>query len=252
VTVDLARSSSIGLVAQYRHLLADDRIDEYSILIPSDHLRALRHEVEASLRPASPEQVAQALAMLVGSFKVGDVLEDRRAFARAMMKQLAPYPVWVFPEMIWRAQRKFEWLPSIAEVIAICDELMNERRRLLRVLDRTNGEYRRRQEEACRIEERQHRDQRWIADLEARAIATHGEAALQAGDLVLAMQLRPAPRCRGRWITWGQALKTRSRVTLASGLAELARAQQGEPSTDLNAAIASIEEATWGHDVTPG
>jgi hypothetical protein len=30
--------------------------------------------------------------------------------------------------MIGRARRQHEWLPSIAEVLAICDELMDERR----------------------------------------------------------------------------------------------------------------------------
>jgi hypothetical protein len=79
------------LVARYQHQLGrDDRVDQYSTLIPADDRTALRREIEARLQPASDQEVGKAAAMLFASFKVADVLEDRKAFAAAMIKELAP------------------------------------------------------------------------------------------------------------------------------------------------------------------
>jgi hypothetical protein len=249
VTPEVIRPADVQLLARYRDRLEEKMIDRYSVLIPEHHLCALRRTTEASLRAASHEQAAKAAAVLFGSFKVGNVLEDREAFAAAMIKHLEVYPAEVLAKMIRRAQREVKWQPSIAEVVAICEELIEPLRRRLRILDRMAEEHRRRQEEVRRVVERQHQDQRWIADLEDHVAVMHGEAALLPGDLALASALRPAPRCCGRVVTWREALGTPQGVILCRRLAELARTRRC--TSDLNAAIAAIEEATWQDEPRP-
>src|SRR6185437_15544952 len=103
----------------FQHQL--DEVDEYSQLIPLDHLSMLDEVIEASLKPAARADLAKAVAVLSASFKVGDVLE------RAIIQ----------------ARRTIKWLPSIAEMIAICNELFDERRSQLYIVQWMIGEHRR-------------------------------------------------------------------------------------------------------------
>jgi hypothetical protein len=250
VTAGVVSSAGVKLLAQYRP--GEERIDEYSTLIPANEVTALRHEIEVGLRSASREEVAEAVAVLCGLFKVGDVHEDPRVFIQGMIEELGSYPADVLEEMIRRARRKFAWFPSIAEVVAISEEVIEERRRQLRALDRMAAEHRRRHEEARQVLERRRQDREWIAGLEALAAQTHGDAAPLPGDLELASRLRPAPRWCGHPVRWRQALERPWGVTLCYRLAELVRAQQSDPSPDLEAAIAAIEEVTCREYIATG
>jgi|SRR6516165_11011662 hypothetical protein len=108
-----------------------------------------------------------------------------------------------------------------------------------------DAEHRRRHEETRSIAEQQCRDREWVEKLQTRAADLHGDAGLRSGDLELASRLRLMPRCCGRCVTWKQALEKPWGVALCRRLAELARARQTEPPTDLDAAIGAIEDATW-------
>jgi len=133
------------LLEHYSHLLKrTDEVDEYSQLIPLDHLSMLNEVIEASLKPAARADLAKAVAVLFASFKVGDVLEDRPAFTRLMIAELAVYPTDILERAIIQARRTIKWLPSIAEMIAICNELFDERRSQLYIVQRMIGEHRRR------------------------------------------------------------------------------------------------------------
>ena len=233
-----------GLVAQHRSRLEDDRIDEYSVLIPADCLAAIRLEIEESLRQASSEEVTKAVAVLFGSLKSGDVFEDPRLFANEMIRELGRYPPDILDQAIARARRTFDWLPSIAEMVALCEGLIDPRRRWLRTLDRMNEE-RRRREEAERLEaDRECRDREWITNLEARTVEIHGKTAPLPGDLDLAIRLRPAARWCGRFVPWSDAIETSWGVALCRRLAALAR-QRGDPLPVPEAEIAVIEVAIW-------
>jgi hypothetical protein len=148
------RPKGTELLERYRYLLKQaeemwwpgNAIPE---LIPLDDLPALRGLIEASLRPASWDEVGKATAVLLGSFKIGaDLLEHRPTFALAMKAELARYPADILDQTIKRARRdpKFRFVPSIGEMVEICDKLLGERRELLGGVNWMEQEHRRRRE----------------------------------------------------------------------------------------------------------
>jgi hypothetical protein len=180
-----SRSKGDELLKQYRHLLDSD---QYFELIPPDHLSMLREVIDASLRPGQLADVGKAVALLVASFKVPGNLEDRPTFTRMMISDLATYPVDILVEASRRARRKFEWLPSIAEMVEICHQLVGARRQTLRTVDQMIERHHQRQERV----EQEARSRRQREEQAARISALHGDkVGVSPRDIELATFLRP-------------------------------------------------------------
>lgn len=213
------------LVDRYSSLLHTRDADEYRRLVPIEGLPAVRAEVERSLRPASQTEIAKAAAVLCGSFKIGNVLEDRRAFALAMIQEFL-YPADILDDAIRLARRKFSWLPSIAEIVEICDDLMKKRRAQLHVVNQMAAEHQRRQQAAQQKQEEAEREAEW----QARVRALIGDAASARGDFDLASRLLPLCSRDGNWTTWTSQLADDERwaLTLFHRLALVARAKRAQ------------------------
>jgi hypothetical protein len=103
---------------------------------PRAQLPALKRQIAASLEPAKPERARKVVAMLIGQFKSSErVLNNPEIFVAGMNEEMARYPEDVLNEAIKIARRKFKFVPAIAEMIEICDELMKERRDAARYLE---------------------------------------------------------------------------------------------------------------------
>jgi len=177
---------------QLRHLFEPSgEIGEHSQLIAPDHLSMLRESIDASLKPAPLADIRKAVAVLVASFKIPSNLEDPPMFTRLMINDLAIYPADILDEAIRRARRMFKWLPSIAEMVEICDQLIGERRSWLRTADQMMEEHHRRREKA----EREDHGRRLREEQAARIRALHGDAvAVSPDEIELATYLRPIMR----------------------------------------------------------
>jgi hypothetical protein len=190
---------------QLRHLFeASGEIGADSQLIAPDHLSMLRESIDASLKPAPLADIRKAVAVLVASFKIPSNLEDPPMFTRLMINDLAMYPADILDEASRRARRMFKWLPSIAEMVEICDQLVGERRSWLRTADQMMEEHHRRREKA----EREDHGRRLRDEQAARIRALHGDAvAVSPDEIELATYLRPIMRWPiGKMFAWHESL----------------------------------------------
>jgi len=197
---------------QLRHLFEPSGdIGEHSQLIAPDHLSMLRESIDASLKPAPLADIRKAVAVLVASFKIPSNLEDPPMFTRLLINDLAMYPADILDEAIRRARRTFKWLPSIAEMVEICEQLVGERRSWLRTVDQMMDEHHRRRKEAERQAEREaerERARRLRKEQAARIRALHGDAvAVSPEEIQLATYLRPIMRWPiGKIFAWHESL----------------------------------------------
>jgi hypothetical protein len=206
------RSAPVELTDEERRALLDpDAIDRYSQLLPIDQLELLQRQIRASNEPASLAGAGQAVAVLIGSFKVGNVFESRehrQAFALATVQQLAEFPGWVLDAAIRRAPREFAWLPAISEMIALCDQEWEPQRRRAAAIRAMEAEHQRRQQEAAEQQRRRDDDARYVREIQDRAISVYGVAAPLPGDIECAQQLRRVLRRGGRFVTWRECLSS--------------------------------------------
>jgi len=203
----------VELLERCRHLLKPSGdINEYSQLIAPDHLATLRHAIEASLTPASPADVAKAVAVISVSFKVPgpDVLKDPRAFSALMINDLDGYPADILNEAIQRLRRdpKIRFVPAIGEIVGICDELVGERRWWLHTIDQMMEEHHRRRKKAEREAEPERVRRRLREEQAARIRALHGDAvAVSPEEIELATYLRPIMHWPiGKMFAWHECL----------------------------------------------
>jgi hypothetical protein len=103
------------------------------------------------------------------------------------------YPGNVLNEAVLQARRTLEWYPSIRAMIAICEQLIEPRRREYRAIWQMKAEHARRQQEAAEREARAAEDEarrqakiRWLRGLEERARERFGNDAPLPGDIELA------------------------------------------------------------------
>src|SRR3981081_2527895 len=107
-----------SLVERYDRLLIPEPYAAGTI--PDEHLPALRREIVATITAAPLDAVKQAIAVLIGSFKRADVVENPKIFVKAMQAELAGYPADVLDDAIVQARRTIKWVPAIAEMVEIC------------------------------------------------------------------------------------------------------------------------------------
>lgn len=103
--------------------------------VPADvaaALPAVVRDLAVALHPADPRQ----LAAVVGALMLHYWSPDRPpahhgALAAAWIEDLAEYPLAVVAEAAGQWRRAQRWAPTIAELRALCDELLARRRREL-------------------------------------------------------------------------------------------------------------------------
>jgi hypothetical protein len=182
-----------------------------------------KHEIEVSLRPATPCEIDVFIAALQSWIKKSPAIEDPKAFWRAMREDVAKYPIDVLMEAAKQARglRGFNWTPSIKEMVELCERLMEPRRAELRAIQRAENDRRAREQEAVeraaeaeREAERQREREAYrqaererLRTLEAEARKWFGDDGPLPGDVELADSL--SGRCvtrGGRPISWQAAL----------------------------------------------
>lgn len=196
-----AATARAGLI---RDLALAGTIDGYSQLVPLDALQITRDDIEASLAPAADSDVENVTGTLVSSFKCSpEVLANPQGFAVQMRLALSSYPPDVLYEIIPRAVRAFDWLPSIKQVLDIADQLCGPRRRALHTIDQMKAEHGRRKIEADRRAERELQHRAWLAELTGKLAEMFGEDAPLPDDIELACALRPNICLRqGTVVSW--------------------------------------------------
>jgi hypothetical protein len=216
----LIPGSGASMLEKYRQELAGG--SRLLGFIPEDDLRSLQREIQTNFRPAEAAQVDRIVAAIFGSFQTGDVLGDPAAYAKAMTSELAAYPADVLNEAVRRARRTIKWLPSISEMVAICEGLIAELQRQLDIVNRMLWEYKFRQQQI----EAQRARRRRLEEKAARIAAVYGDAvAVSADELDLAESSRA--RSLRKFDTLNEALD-RGELWAATfikriALAELAR-----------------------------
>jgi hypothetical protein len=142
--VRLTAAPAEAVLEKYGHLLGDaDAIDAGAPpSIPAAELAALRRAVSARLAPAARVDVATAVMVLAGSFKLGSAVEDPEIFVSGMIEELSDYPVDILEAAVRSARRTLRLLPAIADMVEICESLVAERRMQLRALERIEAQAR--------------------------------------------------------------------------------------------------------------
>lgn len=113
--------------------------------IAAEDLPLLRRALVARLQPAARVDVAAAVMVLAGSFKLGSHVEDPEIFVSGMIEELSDYPADILEAAVRSARRSLKTLPSIAEMVALCEGLVAERRAQLAALERIEAKRRSRE-----------------------------------------------------------------------------------------------------------
>jgi hypothetical protein len=185
-------------------------------------LPELQSEIEASLGPAQLYEVEMTVAALGASLKMPGTIEDPEKFGEAMAVELAEYPADILKEAIRHARRTLDWFPSIKEMIAICDQLIEPRREQRRVVTWMIHEHQRHGDEADRSQRGAEAEARreaerdaqlgrrrdWLRNLECKAREHFGDDGPLPGDVELAESLSAEWVNRlGRKVSWLLALE---------------------------------------------
>lgn len=99
--------------------------------VPYASLPAVIATIERALIPATPKEAAQACTILTGYFKIADNITSPDLFMRGMAEEAEQFPPDILNEANRVARRTFKWLPSIAEMYGLWNQLVNPRQRAL-------------------------------------------------------------------------------------------------------------------------
>jgi hypothetical protein len=222
MTTDLTElTRSLEIVPRYWNALANpDAVDGDSRLIPENVLPELRREIQESLKSASRQQIAKAIAVLIVGTKIPtNTIEDKEAFFKLMRLRVeaAGYPADVINEAVMRALDTEQWTPSIAALLGTAEHLVEERRRRLRTVEKMELEHHRRRRVAAQREAQAEREAdreahqqaelERLQRLEAQALEKFGDDGPLPGDIELADPMSPTRLCRaGKRVSWQAAL----------------------------------------------
>jgi hypothetical protein len=147
--IPLHASPASTVMDQFGRLLSEpDDVGPHSQLVPLEHIAVLEREMRAALRPAGSRDIKTVVSLILGSFKLDRALESPEVFMHGMAEELSEYPADVLFAVTRRARRSFRSLPSIAEVVELCEDEVRPRRQRLRTLERMQAEHDRRRRAA--------------------------------------------------------------------------------------------------------
>lgn len=172
-----------------------------------------KKRIAAPLQPAKLSEVQGAVTLLAKALPIMPSIQDPEAFKEIMAEFLAPYPADVLMEAVYQAIPGFKHMPSVHEMVAICEQLIEPRRKQLL-------EHRSRQEEK---DERQRR----CRDFQARLAIAIGDDVPSLNEIELAARLTPNLLCAGMPVTWRQFADEDplACAELCKRLAEIARSE---------------------------
>jgi hypothetical protein len=183
------------------------------------------HPKKAALRPADLSEAQEAVAILAKALPIMPSIQDPPAFKAIMAERLAPYPTDVLVEAVRKAIDDFKAMPSIHEMLELCEGLIEPRR----------AELRREQQAAAEAAERadeEERDVRLREEQAARIRALHGnEVVVSPEDIKFAGDFRPFMRWPlGKFSGWAESLDRGElwAAKFCSRLALVVRAQRCE------------------------
>lgn len=106
-----------------------------------DNLPAVIDEIDRSMQPCGVALASKAVTIVMGNFKIAsDVVPNPDIYVVGMKDELARYPYDIVDEAIRVARRTFDWLPSIAQMVKLCESLMEDRKEAKRfALIQLNG-----------------------------------------------------------------------------------------------------------------
>jgi hypothetical protein len=168
---------------------------------------------EAAVRLADLSEAQEAVAILVKALPIMPSIQDPPAFKAIMAERLAPYPTDVLVAAVRKAIDDFKAMPSIHEMLELCEGLIEPRRAELRALEAAQ----RREQQAAEVERKAQREQEREAyrqadldrlrKLEARARERLGDDGPLPGDVELADSLSGRNVYRaGTPVSWQAAL----------------------------------------------
>jgi hypothetical protein len=181
-----------------------------SNVIPLDS----KKHIEAALRPASPGDAQAAVAVLAKALPILPSIQDPPAFKAILADFLAPYPADVLIAAVNQAIQNFEHMPSIHEMLELCESLVEPLRRLERAKCERQREAagrtadaEREAQRAAEDEARRHANIKWLRGVEERACKRLDDAAPLPGDVALADSISNLLVSRaGNRISWLAAL----------------------------------------------
>ncbi|WP_420564156.1 hypothetical protein [Thalassobaculum sp.] len=176
--------------------LAYTKPDQHSVLPSREEEHELRGELEAANEAIEINALERALAKMVGAYPQRPQ-GDQRPYILALAENIAEYPEDVVRDACRQIVRTSKWLPTVAELVEICEELADRRRKALRHLN------------ACSEVRRQHADRqakaevrREVQDAENRRRRA-ANAAVLAGLRELVPNFIPLDdRCLGLPVRW--------------------------------------------------
>jgi hypothetical protein len=179
-----------------------------------------KKRIEASLQPASISEAQAAVALLAKALPIMPSIQDPEAFKGIMAEFLARYPADVLVRAVHQAVPKFKHMPSTAEMLELCETLVEPRREELRRLEWI--EYGKQREAAERAADAERAAQsaaddkarrqahiEWLRGVEERARERLGDAAPLPGDVAFADSIsKPRVSRAGTEIWWLTALES--------------------------------------------
>jgi hypothetical protein len=194
-----------------------------------------KKRIEASLRPADLSEAQAAVAVLAKALPIMPSIQDPPAFKAIMAERLASYPHDVLLAAVNQAINDFKQMPSIHEMIELCESLVEPRRAGLRAIQRAEDERRARELDAANRAERAAANRRWCVDLQARL----GDVTLD--DIERATGLQPCLWRAGMAVTWDQFADEDPRAA-AKLCRQLAEIDRSEPP-DQGAIVSALADA---------
>jgi hypothetical protein len=172
---------------------------------------------EAAVRLADLSEAQEAVAILVKALPIMPSIQDPPAFKAIMAERLAPYPTDVLVAAVRKAIDDFKAMPSIHEMLELCEALMEARRAEQQARRAEQQAAAEAAERAAEVEREAQREQKREAyrqadldrlrKLEARARERLGDGGPLPGDVELADSLSGRNVYRaGTPVSWQAAL----------------------------------------------
>jgi len=127
------------------------QVDRYTHLIPEDDARAAIAEIEAVAVPMGVEAAKHQAKVLIGSYPHPTV-DEPEIYGRAIVSILADVPAEIGKIAVDHLTRALRFLPTRAEVVDECNELVSQRKLAIWVAEKHLAEHARRREERERDE----------------------------------------------------------------------------------------------------
>jgi len=187
---------AVPLLERYLPVIRNwDRYNS-TLPVPVDVIPALRAAISP---PAKPKEVGGAVLKLLGSFPTASTIADPKMFTEVMIDHLLRrYPIAVIGAAVDEAPARFKWIPSVKEMLELCDEFHRPRRELLRRLEEMEALHRSNQRREREIADRRDRIEKALAGAPKELRPGPGEFEIASDFVAQQLLCRVSPRF-DRW-----------------------------------------------------